>query len=214
MVKARDQVSPVIMKLTASGQWQQDMKATLARGAADMQSLAQSNQSTLPAFGQSGGDLLQSTQAAAGLLPPANKERETQRALSGAGRSDPFAPLNVIPPTPEPITNLPPLPTGLPPIPGVAPVPGTGPTPTPDPAQFAKNVQVSGIIQIDRESYALVSANGTLPSVVQSGQKYESADVTSISSRKKEVVLREAGQTVVHPIDASSVVQSAPVAKP
>jgi hypothetical protein len=73
----------------------------------------------------------------------------------------------------------------------------------PDPAAFAKNVQLTGIIQIDQDSYALMSAKGVLPTVVQAGQNYESAAVAKISSPRKEVILQEAGQTIVKPIDAS-----------
>lgn len=225
-VESRGGASPVIMRLNASGAWEQDMSATLARAASQMQTLAQqqTQQQTvnLPAgFGQTAPDqpppvpsLLQTTQAASSLIPPVDREQETQRALSGAGRLDPFVPQNIR--TPEPEIALPPLP----PLP-VLPPPGNGngapvavatpvSTPTPDPAAFARSVQVSGIVQIGSESFALVSSPGTVPSVVQAGQNYQTANVAKVSVRERRVVLTEGGENVVKTMENTTVIVGAP----
>lgn len=158
--------------------------------------------------------LLQATQAASSLIPPVDREQETQRALSGAGRVDPFVPQNVR--APEPQIVLPPLPP-----PPVLPPPGDGngapvavatpiPTPTPDPAAFARSVQVSGMIQIGGESFALVSGPGVIPSVVQAGQNYQTAKVAGVSVPERRVVLSEGGETVVKQMEDTSVIVGAP----
>ncbi|MDX2271216.1 MAG: hypothetical protein NW237_04615 [Cyanobacteriota bacterium] len=209
LVESQGRVSPIIMKRVGN-QWQQDMEQTLARSASDMKSLAQANQTlaAAPAFGQTapepavGETLLESTQSVSDILiAPADIETETERAERAAGRSDPFAPLNEIV-EPVPTDALPPLPSI--PVPdnvvGSDILPGELPEPTPDPAAFAKTVQVSGVIQIDGDAYALVSAGGAIPAVVQPGQKYESADVTGVSARRKEVILSEGGQRIVLPV--------------
>ncbi|MCF2969748.1 hypothetical protein L1047_00870 [Synechococcus sp. Nb3U1] len=225
-VESRGGASPVIMRLNASGTWEQDMSATLARGASQMQTLAQQQTMNLPAgFGQTAPDqpapppvpsLLQTTQAASSLIPPVDREQETQRALSGAGRVDPFVPQNIR--TPEPEIALPPLPP-----PPVLPPLGDGngngapvavatpvPTPTPDPAAFARSVQVSGILQIGGESFALISGPGTVPSVVQAGQDYQTANVAGVSARERRVVLSEGGENVVKTMEDTTVIVGAP----
>lgn len=225
-VESRGGASPVIMRLNASGVWEQDMSATLARGASQMQTLAQQQTVNLPSgFGQTAPDqpapppvpsLLQTTQAASSLIPPVDREQETQRALSGAGRVDPFVPQNIR--TPEPEIALPPLPP-----PPVLPPPGEGngngapvavatpvPTPTPDPAAFARSVQVSGIVQIGGESFALISGPGTVPSVVQAGQDYQTANVAGVSARERRVVLSEGGENVVKTMEDTTVIVGAP----
>ncbi|WP_071818154.1 hypothetical protein [Synechococcus sp. JA-2-3B'a(2-13)] len=244
-VESRGGTSPVIMRLNAAGTWEQDMSATLARGASQMQALARQQTVNLPAgFGQTAPDqppppvpsllqslprllrplpdqppppvpsLLQATQAASSLIPPVDREQETQRALSGAGRVDPFVPQNVR--APEPQIVLPPLPP-----PPVLPPPGDGngapvavatpiPTPTPDPAAFARSVQVSGMIQIGGESFALVSGPGVIPAVVQAGQNYQTAKVAGVSVPERRVVLSEGGETVVKQMEDTSVIVGAP----
>jgi hypothetical protein len=244
-VESRGGTSPVIMRLNAAGTWEQDMSATLARGASQMQALARQQTVNLPAgFGQTAPDqppppvpsllqslprllrplpdqppppvpsLLQATQAASSLIPPVDREQETQRALSGAGRVDPFVPQNVR--APEPQIVLPPLPP-----PPVLPPPGNGngapvavatpiPTPTPDPAAFARSVQVSGMIQIGGESFALVSGPGVIPAVVQAGQNYQTAKVAGVSVPERRVVLSEGGETVVKQMEDTSMIVGAP----
>lgn len=223
-VESRGGSSPVVMRLNASGRWEQDMNATLARGASQMQALARQQTASLPpGFGQTAPDqpppplvpsLLQTTQAASSLIPPVDREQETQRALSGAGRADPFVPQNVR--APEPQIVLPPLPP-----PPVLPPPGDGngapvavatpiPTPTPDPAAFARSVQVSGMIQIGGESFALVSGPGVIPSVVQAGQNYQTARVAGVSVPERRVVLSEGGETVVKTMQDTTVIVGAP----
>ncbi|MEN9221165.1 MAG: hypothetical protein Q6M04_01870 [Thermostichus sp. BF3_bins_97] len=226
-VESRGGASPVIMRLSAAGTWEQDMSATLARGASQMQALAQQQAVNLPAgFGQTAPDqpapppvpsLLQTTQAASSLIPPVDREQETQRALSGAGRVDPFVPQNIR--TPEPEIALPPLPP-----PPVLPPPVDGgngggapvavatpiPTPTPDPAAFARSVQVSGIVQIGGESFALISGPGPVPSVVQAGQDYQTANVAGVSTRERRVVLSEGGETVVKTMEDTTVIVGSP----
>lgn len=222
-VEARGGLSPVIMRLNAAGIWEQDMSATLARGASQMQALAQ-QQTTNSSFGQTALDqpapppvpsLLQATQAASVLIPPADREQETQRALSGAGRQDPFVPQNIR--TPEPEIVLPPLP----PPPPILPPPGNGngasvavappvSAPTPDPAAFARSVRVSGIVQIGGESFALVSGPGTVPSVVQAGQNYQTANVAGVSAQQRRVVLSEGGENVVKTMEDTTVIVGAP----
>ncbi|MFS8827184.1 hypothetical protein NW870_03660 [Synechococcus sp. R50.1] len=244
-VESRGGTSPVIMRLNAAGTWEQDMSATLARGASQMQALARQQTVNLPAgFGQTAPDqppppvpsllqslprllrplpdqppppvpsLLQATQAASSLIPPVDREQETQRALSGAGRVDPFVPQNIR--APEPQIVLPPLPP-----PPVLPPPGDGngapvavatpiPTPTPDPAAFARSVQVSGMIQIGGESFALVSGPGVIPAVVQAGQNYQTAKVAGVSVPERRVVLSEGGETVVKQMEDTSVIVGAP----
>jgi hypothetical protein len=244
-VESRGGTSPVIMRLNAAGTWEQDMSATLARGASQMQALARQQTVNLPAgFGQTAPDqppppvpsllqslprllrplpdqppppvpsLLQATQAASSLIPPVDREQETQRALSGAGRADPFVPQNVR--APEPTLNLPPLPP-----PPELPPPGNGgevpvavttplPTPTRDPAAFARSVQVSGMIQIGGESFALVSGPGVIPSVVQAGQNYQTARVAGVSVPERRVVLSEGGETVVKTMQDTTVIVGAP----
>lgn len=221
-VESQGGTSPVIMRLNASGTWEQDMSATLARGASQMQALARQQTVNLPSgFGQTAPDqpppppvpsLLQVTQAASSLIPPVDREQETQRALSGAGRLDPFVPQNIR----APQIVLPPLPP-----PPVLPPPGSGngapvavatpiPTPTPDPAAFARSVQVSGMIQIGGESFALVSGPGVIPSVVQAGQNYQTAKVAGVSVPERRVVLSEGGETVVKQMEDTSVIVGAP----
>jgi len=217
-VESRGGSSPVIMRLNASGRWEQDMNATLARGASQMQALARQQTANLPdGFGQTAPDqpppvpsLLQTTQAASSLIPPVDREQETQRALSGAGRADPFVPQNVR--APEPTLDLPPLPPELPPPGGEVPVAVATPlpTPTPDPAAFARSVQVSGVVQIGGESFALVSGPGVIPSVVQAGQNYQTAKVAGVSVPERRVVLSEGGETVVKTMQDTTVIVGAP----
>ncbi len=216
-VESRGGSSPVVMRLNASGRWEQDMNATLARGASQMQALARQQTASLPeGFGQTAPDqpppvpsLLQATQAASSLIPPVDREQETQRALSGAGRADPFVPQNVR--APEPTLDLPPLPPELPPPGGEVPVAVATPlpTPTPDPAAFARSVQVSGMIQIGGESFALVSGPGVIPSVVQAGQNYQTARVAGVSVPERRVVLSEGGETVVKTMEDTTVIVGA-----
>jgi hypothetical protein len=214
-VEFRGNSNPVIMRLNPSGRWEQDMNATLARGASQLRALARQQTAALPeGFGQTASDQPRPlpTQPASILIPPVDREQETQRALSRAGRADPFVPQNVRAPEPSlPPLDLPPLPE-LPPLEGEVPV-GVAtplPTPTPDPAAFARSVQVSGVIQIGRESFALISAPGTLPAVVQAGQNYQTAQVAKVSVPERQVVLSEGGETVVKTMQNTTVIVGAP----
>jgi hypothetical protein len=221
-VERAGQVNLVVMDRAPNGQWQQNLQATMELAATELQ--AQASLDPLPGFGQTAtdrsGSLLDSTRQAVNLLPAADPEQETQRALSVSGRVDPFAPVDApalsvielppldpvafppLPPTPFP---LPPL--GVPTVPGSAlqpPVPTPLPrpaTPTPDPAQFARSVQVTGLIQIDNESFALVTSPGSSSTVVQTGSRFESAEVSSTSVVNREVILQEAGETVIKSVD-------------
>ncbi len=213
-VEFRGGSSPVIMRLNAAGRWEQDLNATLARGASQLQALARQQAAGLPAgFGQTAPDQPPpaSLPPASSLIRPADREQETQRALSGAGRADPFVPQNVR--APEPLPDLPPLPE-LPPPPPEGEVPTAGatppPTPTPDPAAFARSVQVSGFIQIGGESFALISAPATIPAVVQTGQDYQTAQVARVSVPERQVVLLEGGETVVKTMQDTTVIVGAP----
>ncbi|MFT0728290.1 hypothetical protein [Synechococcus sp. F70.1] len=214
-VEFRGNSNPVIMRLNPSGRWEQDMNATLARGANQLQALARQQTAALPeGFGQTAPDQPRPlpTQPASILIPPVDREQETQRALSRAGRADPFVPQNVRAPEPSlPPLDLPPLPE-LPPLEGEVPVGVATPlsTPTPDPAAFARSVQVSGVIQIGRESFALISAPGTLPAVVQAGQNYQTAQVAKVSVPERQVVLSEGGETVVKTMQNTTVIVGAP----
>ncbi len=211
-VEMRGEISPIVMAEIAPGRWQQDMQATLNRGAEEMQRLAQSNQ--LPgvsAFGQTTGEsLLQTSTSATTLIEPSDPEAETQRALGQSGRSNPFVPLDTIA-EPVDIAEPIPVPDTLPTLPAIEdlefPSPDTTAAldePQEDPARFARSVEVSGIVSIDGESYALMSASGAVPSVVQSGQNFESASVSSISAREKEVVLMEGGEVVTKSVGSGS----------
>ncbi len=216
LIRTRGEVSTVVMRQSAAGVWQQDMQATLSRGAAEMQAMAeaQAGQLSIPAFGQAAPEsLLESTQSASTLLEPLDPEQETQRALSGAGRNNPFQPLNaapvaVEPPPPPPLPEPPPAPE-LPALPDLdlAPTPPPvvqetpPPTPTPDPAAFAKTVQVSGVISIGQDDFALVSSSGSIPAVVQPGEAYETATVEQISVNDGQVIITEGGERLVKPID-------------
>jgi hypothetical protein len=203
LVEIRGEISPIVMAEIAPGRWQQDMQATLNRGAEEMQRLAQSSQLPGgPAFGQTAGEsLLQTSTSATTLIEPSDPEAETQRALGQSGRSNPFVPLDRFE---EPVDIADPIPVpDLPPLPPIEdldlPSPDTTAAldqPQEDPARFARSVEVSGIVSIDGESYALVSAAGTVPSVVQPGQDFETASVNAISAREKEVVLMEGGEVV------------------
>ncbi|NJL98720.1 MAG: hypothetical protein HC924_07855 [Synechococcaceae cyanobacterium SM2_3_2] len=224
-VERAGQVNWVVMDLAPNGQWQQNLQATMELAATELQ--AQASLDPLPGFGQTAtdedsrpGSLLDSTRQAINLLPAADPEQETQRALSVSGRADPFAPVDApalsaieLPPLdPGAFPPLPPTPFPLPPL-GVPPVPGSNlqppvptplpppATPTPDPAQFARSVQVTGLIQIDNESFALVTAPDSSSTVVQTGSRFESAEVSSTSVVNREVILQEGGETVIKSVD-------------
>jgi hypothetical protein len=87
-VEFRGNSNPVIMRLNPSGRWEQDMNATLARGASQLQALARQQTAALPeGFGQTAPDQPRPlpTQPASILIPPVDREQETQRALSRGG---------------------------------------------------------------------------------------------------------------------------------
>lgn len=135
-----------------------------------------------------------------GLIPPLNPAAERARVASSTGRSDPFQPLNirpVQPPEPPTVPDLPTLPT-LPNISDNTPpfTPPSPPEPTPDPAEFAKTVQVAGVIQIGGDTFAVLSSESALSEVVGVGSRYESAFVSSISVTEGQVLLEEGGQTI------------------
>lgn len=218
-IERAGQLNWVVMDRTADGQWQQNLQATMELAASELQAQTFPT-SPVTGFGQTSSDaprLLDSTRQAVNLLPAADPEQETQRALSRAGRADPFAPVDPVdttspllalpetslgnlpplPPTPFPLPPLevptstaavpPPTPLPLPPVAG----------PTPDPAEFARSVRVTGLIQIDNESFALVNAPGSGSTVVQTGARFESAEIRNVSSASQEVTLQEGGETVI-----------------
>ncbi|MGK7907117.1 MAG: hypothetical protein AB4040_07805 [Synechococcus sp.] len=118
--------------------------------------------------------------AVSGLLEPLDLATETERALRGAGRLDPFKPVasgGGSPPSSELID--------LPPIPGA------------DPAPVAKSVRVTGIIRVGNDTYALMKGPSGLAEVIAEGGMYESVKVASISVSTGEVVLTEGGETVI-----------------
>ncbi len=230
LVDVQGQVSPLIMAESQPGQWQQDLQATLNRTASELQASLQTAELTtapVPAIGQAEGEtLIESTRGASVLIEPISKEEATERALSRSGRQNPFEPLNQVieaapisnnPPTlPPPIPIAPPVSNpisadAIAPTPAVAQIATPEPiivevTPTPDPAAFAKTVEVSGVIQIDNESYALVSAQGNLPAVVQSGENYSTATIQSVAARGPEVILVEGGEQVIKTVETAEAV--------
>ncbi len=227
LVEIKGQISPIVMEQVRPGQWQQDLRATLTQTAQDLQSTASQPlvAESVPAIGQTSESVLESARGASRLIPPVDIEAETQRAIQNAGRLDPFQPLNEVEvvevstldpfeiPAPTILVPPPLQETILPPIPEIPvnapplPPPPALPTPTPDPAAFSKTVELTGIIQIDNESFAIVSAPGSNSTVVQTGGTYQSANVDTISSPNQAVVLSEGGQQVVKSIDASVVVE-------
>ncbi|MEM9153776.1 MAG: hypothetical protein AAGB13_01895 [Cyanobacteria bacterium P01_F01_bin.33] len=166
--------------------------------------------------------LLESSRFAAGLIRPLDNRAETNRALGRAGRADPFVPLNIttppdtsvaegatVPPVVRPVTagtSRRPVATSTTPV-----TPANGNSSSSDtsgqvavepeifidPAEFAKRVQVSGVVTIGNESYALLSAENTLRDVVQTGDFYETAEVASVSQFGRSVSLSEGGETVM-----------------
>lgn len=129
--------------------------------------------------------LFEVTNTVSGLLEPLDLATETQRALRGAGRTDPFKPAN------QSTTTLPDLPdfgassASLPPLPNT------------DSAQFAKSVRVTGIVRVGNENFALLESPNTVADVIPEGGFYETVQVASISVNTGEVVLQEGGQTIV-----------------
>ncbi|WP_017325614.1 hypothetical protein [Synechococcus sp. PCC 7336] len=136
--------------------------------------------------------LLESTRAASDLIPPLDVEIETDRALSSAGREDPFVPLNT------PSTSTSDLPFELPPLP---PIDDVAAEPA-DPAAFSRGIRVKGLIQIGNDTFAVLEADGVVSEVVRAGDRFESARVASISVNSRQVVFEEGGETIV-----ASVVQ-------
>lgn len=132
-----------------------------------------------------------------GLIPPLDPLAERARVASSTGRSDPFQPLNirpVQPPDPPTVPDLPTLPN-LDDTPTIS-LPPSPPQPTPDPAEFAKTVQVAGVIQIGDDTFAVLSSESALSEVVGVGSRYETAFVSSISIAEGQVLLEEGGQTI------------------
>ncbi|MGK7912417.1 MAG: hypothetical protein AB4050_13205 [Synechococcus sp.] len=128
--------------------------------------------------------LFEVTDTVSGLLEPLDLATETERALQGAGRSDPFRPVNQAAPSviidfeTEPTATLPDLPSV-------------------DPAEFARSVRITGIVQVGNETFALVESPNSVADVIQEGGMYESVKVATISVQTGEVVLQEGGETVV-----------------
>ncbi|MEL7082987.1 MAG: hypothetical protein AAGM36_00680 [Cyanobacteria bacterium J06597_1] len=133
--------------------------------------------------------LFEVTDTVSGLLEPLDLATETERALQGAGRSDPFRPVNQSAPAPisDPFatTTEPATISNLPDLPAI------------DPAEFARSVRVTGIVQVGNETFALVESPNSIADVIQEGGMYESVKVASISVNTGEVVLQEGGETVV-----------------
>lgn len=221
LAEFRGQLIRVQMQQTGSNGWQPDMSATLIQGAEDLQQLL-AQEGPVASFGQAPAEsLLDSTSASTTLIPPVNIEEATRRALDRAGRENPFQPLDVFVPPPAPTGQFPGGQTSLPPIaapppvelprlpdPESASIPPTLATPTPDPAAFARTVAVTGIINIDGESFAFLNASGQDPAVVGTGDTYQSAQVTQISPQDREVVLSEGGQFVSKEISASVLTEA------
>ena len=128
--------------------------------------------------------LLDTTRAASVLIPPLDVAVETERALRSAGRVDPF--VSLIERDTEPLP--------LPPLPGDS---LSVPEPEVDPAAFARSVEVTGIMQIGTDLFALLQSGGSVPEVVPTGGIYQSARVASISVNSGEVVLEEGGERIV-----------------
>ncbi len=220
LVDYQGQRIQVRMQRDQAGDWQQDINATLIRGAQELQLLL-AQDGSVPAIGQApdSESLLETTTSSTTLISPTDIDEATRNALNRAGRRNPFEPLDeiVISPTEAEIPDItlppidqPPPPVALPPLPtpGEDPAPIPVATPTPDPAAFARMVDVTGIIQIDGESFAFLNASGQEPAVVRSGDNYQSAQVTQISPRTREVVLTEGGQFVSKPISASVLTEA------
>ncbi len=131
--------------------------------------------------------LFEVTDTVSGLLEPLDLATETERALRGAGRSDPFRPVTQAPTTlPDPfLTTEPETISTLPDLPAI------------DSAEFAKSIRVTGIVQVGNDIFALVESPSSVADVIQEGGMYESVKVASISVNTGEVVLQEGGQTVV-----------------
>lgn len=163
--------------------------------------------------------LLESSRFAAGLITPLDSRTETTRAVNSAGRADPFVPLNVSTP-PEPLpeetlvrgTVTRPQPPSIQ-RPGIPPSTGSGSPSQPvavgtegaepvepevfvDPAEFSRGVQVSGVITVGGESFALLSAQNTARDVVRTGDFYETAQVANVSQFGRSVTLEEGGESV------------------
>ncbi|MEM9567037.1 MAG: hypothetical protein AAF974_01925 [Cyanobacteria bacterium P01_E01_bin.34] len=130
--------------------------------------------------------LFEVTDTVSGLLEPLDLATETERALQGAGRSDPFRPVNQVAPSSIPDPFIEPATVGdLPDLPAI------------DPAEFARSVRITGIVQVGNETFALVESPSSVADVIEEGGMYESVKVASISVNTGEVVLQEGGETVV-----------------
>ncbi len=132
--------------------------------------------------------LFEVTDTVSGLLEPLDLATETERALRGAGRTDPFRPVNQAVPATVPDPFLTTEPATVSSFPELPPI---------DPAEFARTIRVTGIVQVGNETFALVESPNALADVIQEGGMYESVKVASISVHTGEVVLQEGGQTVV-----------------
>lgn len=139
-----------------------------------------------PADSQS---LFEVTDTVSGLLEPLDLATETERALRGAGRSDPFRPVNQAAPAPifNPVDTTT-EPTTISDLPQLPPI---------DQAEFARSIRVTGIVQVGNETFALVESPSSVADVIQEGGMYESVKVASISVHTGEVVLQEGGETIV-----------------
>lgn len=158
--------------------------------------------------------LLDASRFIDGLIPPLDPAVERARVASTSGRNDPFQVMSIRPPVARDPDPIPPLPPAIPQVrdnppinsgsttpvtsnpPVSVPVPPRPPEPTPDPAEFAKSVQVDGVIQIGNDTFALLSSTTTVSEVVSVGGRYESAFVSGISLADGQVLLEEGGQTV------------------
>ena len=137
--------------------------------------------------GDSEPSLFEVTNTVSGLLEPLDLVTETERALSGAGRTDPFKPANQT-------TSLPALPALPNSSEGQVPLPTL---PDTDPAEFARSVRVTGIVRVGTENFVLLESPNTVADAIPEGGFYETVQVASISVNSGEVVLQEGGQTVV-----------------
>ncbi|MEN9219397.1 MAG: hypothetical protein Q6J68_07280 [Thermostichales cyanobacterium SZTDM-1c_bins_54] len=145
-------------------------------------------------------DLFSDTAVNIQLIDPLDPARERARAEAQAGRSDPFQPLDLSVATPTPLPPPPPALTVTTldgqELPLIEPA-----TPTPDPARFARSVMVSGVMNVDGDIVALVTADQAVPGVVRRGDRYRTARVLAISLERQEVLLEEGGITVARRVN-------------
>ena len=131
--------------------------------------------------GSNSQSLFESTDVVSGLLSPLDSSTETERAMQGAGRVDPFK----VPVTQQSIN---PNDTGSEDEKVIS---------EPSGPNIAESIRVNGIIQVGNEIFALVKSPSATTEAVQAGDTYESVKIASISVNSGEVVLQEGEDIVV-----------------